>query len=204
MLGRSAGPGPLDAWCPHCRDRWGPEPGGWGPQAAGCAGWAAAAYRGPVRRSILAAKRGAPTAAAQLLVARCPAAILGRGNVVTWVPAHPRRALLTPDSGSVLAEALAQRLDLSAVALLHRSPLSRRQAGRAPEARRAAPERLGLRVAGGQAVARRRLEGARVILVDDVRTTGTTLDQAAWLLSRAGAAEVLAFVVAAVRSELDA
>ncbi|MDQ5848484.1 MAG: ComF family protein, partial [Pseudomonadota bacterium] len=43
---------------------------------------------------------------------------------------------------------------------------------------------------------RRALEGATVAVVDDVMTTGATLDEVAAALKRAGAARVLNWVVA--------
>jgi predicted amidophosphoribosyltransferase len=186
---------PLDAaWCVHCRDRWGPPPGGW-PAGGGCAGWAAAAYRGPIRRAILVAKRGAPAAATSLLLRRLPPGLVPPGAVVTWVPGHPLRTITAPDSGRVFAEALAHREEVEARPLLRRSPLGRRQAGRTEDDRRRDPARLGLRVTG-------RVPES-VVIVDDVRTTGTTLDHAARLLRGAGASRVFAIAVAAAPSLLE-
>ncbi len=44
--------------------------------------------------------------------------------------------------------------------------------------------------------ARRRLAGQRVLLVDDVRTTGATLEECAIALQKGGARQVMAFVLA--------
>lgn len=117
--------------------------------------------------------------------------VLPPGATVTWVPAHPRRAWLRPDAGRALAEAVADLHGLVMRPLLRRRPWGRRQAGRAAEARRSAPERLGF-------VVRRPVEGP-VVLVDDVRTTGATLDHVAALLTAAGASEVVGVVVAQAR-----
>ena len=46
-----------------------------------------------------------------------------------------------------------------------------------------------------------RMQGARVLLVDDVRTTGATLEHAARALRQAGAADVCALVLARTRAE---
>lgn len=178
----------LRAWCAHCADRCGPLAGPWRAVDGSCPGWAAALYSGRVRRAVLAAKRGAPAAAAELLLARWPAAIEVDGLVVTWIPAHPRRAIAGPDAGRVLAHAVGEELGAPVERLLWRTPWSRRQAGRDDASRRRAPQRLGLRAVGRAP--------ERVLLVDDVRTTGTTLDQAASLLRAAGAREVSAVTVA--------
>jgi predicted amidophosphoribosyltransferase len=191
----AAGSGVPATWCVHCRDRWGPPPGRWGPGPAGCEGWAAAAYRGPVRRGVLAAKRGAPAAAVELLLARLPPGTLPPGAEVTWVPGHPLRTIGGPDASRALADAIAAREGLVARPLLRRSPLGRRQAGRTDAVRRARPERLGLAVVGAPV--------GPVVLVDDVRTTGTTLDHAAALLRAAGAPSVVAITVAAAPSLME-
>ena len=49
------------------------------------------------------------------------------------------------------------------------------------------------------ALQNRTLEGARLLLVDDVITTGATLDECAKVLNIAGAAEVLALTAARAR-----
>ncbi|MFT4034097.1 MAG: phosphoribosyltransferase family protein [Patulibacter sp.] len=141
-----------------------------------------------MRRAVLAAKRGAPEGIAELLLARLPAECLPREATITWIPAHPRRALLGPDAGETLALALARREGAPVDRLLRRSPLGRRQAGRDREQRRGAGERLGLRVRGRPPAA--------VVVVDDVRTTGATLDAAARLLHEAGARHVMGVTVA--------
>lgn len=178
----------LPGWCTHCVDRWGEVPGAWSANA-GCPGWAAAVYAGRVRRAVLAAKRGAPAAATGLLLARWPADVVAaEGLVVTWVPAHPRRAIAAPDAGRALAAAVAAQAGAPLQRLLWRTPWARRQAGRDDAARRRDPQRLGLRAVGRAP--------RRVLLVDDVRTTGTTLDHAASLLRAAGAIEVSGVTVA--------
>ncbi|MDQ8045225.1 MAG: phosphoribosyltransferase family protein [Solirubrobacteraceae bacterium] len=149
-----------------------------------------------MRRGILAAKRGGPQAATALLLRRLPPDLAPPGSIVTWVPGHPLRTVGAPDAGRALATAVAVRAGLPLRPLLRRSPLGRRQAGRSDLERCAEPHRLGLS-------ARPVPHGTSVVVVDDVRTTGTTLDHAAELLRAAGAAEVVAVVVAAAPSSLD-
>ncbi len=175
--------------------RWGPPAGGWAAGSDGCAGWAAAAYRGPVRRAVLAAKAGAPAAAVALLLERCPTGLVPEAAEVTWVPGHPLRTIRAPDGGRALASALGEREGLAVRRMLDRSPIGRRQARRSPDERRANAHRLGLRVVGRP--------GRCVVIVDDVRTTGATLDQVAALLVAGGAQSVFAVTVAAAPSEID-
>ncbi|MDO9397821.1 MAG: hypothetical protein Q7T71_14840 [Herbiconiux sp.] len=131
-----------------------------------------------------------------LLLARWPPGRLPAGTLVTWVPGHPLRTFAAPDSGRALAAALAGREDgVEHAALLSRSPLGRRQARRDAADRRAGATRLGLRAVGTP-------RGA-VVLVDDVRTTGASLDHASRLLLEAGATSVFSITVAAAPAELD-
>jgi predicted amidophosphoribosyltransferase len=185
-----AEPDGLRSWCTHCRDRWGVVPGWWQPEPGGVPGWAAAAYAGPVRRAVLAAKRGAGEGLCELLVARLPIDCLPRDAVISWIPAHPRRALLAPDAGAQIARALATREGLPRARLLRRSPLGHRQAHRDRDERRDQGRQLGLHLRG------RGPAPAAVVLVDDVRTTGATLDEAARVLREAGTRHVIGVAVA--------
>lgn len=111
-------------------------------------------------------------------------------DLVTWCPAsRSRRRQRGFDQSELLARAVAHRLGLPCRATLRRLDRSSQTAkGRSA------------RLAGPKLVARRRLRAApRVLLVDDVTTTGATLGRAAQALRAAGAAEVHGLV--ATRAE---
>lgn len=107
-------------------------------------------------------------------------------DCVTWVPASPsRRKQRGFDQGELLARAIARRLRIRPKRLL-------RRADDDPQTRR---DRQG-RVVGPQfrsSGARLRSE-PRVLVVDDVSTTGTTLRCAAVLLRARGAGAVYGLV----------
>lgn len=123
-------------------------------------------------------------------LARGMAALVTAGevDVVTWAPTTPARLRARGfDQARLLARGVARRLGLPCRPLLRRRP-GPGQTGRNAVARYGGPE----------FAARRRLDGARVLLVDDVVTTGATVSAAARALRSAGAAEVR--VVAAART----
>lgn len=114
------------------------------------------------------------------LVAACPA------DLVTWVPAsRAGRRARGFDQGRLLARVTAQATALPARRLLRRGR-DRPQVGRAQAARRAGPD-LSARGPGG----------ARVVVVDDVITTGSTMVAAARALGSAGWRPVAGVAVAA-------
>lgn len=103
-------------------------------------------------------------------------------ELVTWAPTTgERRRRRGFDHGEVLARAVARRLGVPTRALLRRVEGSA-QTGRPASERRSA---------GPVFTPRRRLApGTRVLVVDDVVTTGTTLRAAVAALRRAGAVVV--------------
>jgi len=111
-------------------------------------------------------------------------------DLVTWVPATPqRRRRRGFDQSELLARAMARRLRLRPVSLLrrvdHRAQTSRDLAGRIEGPR-------------FQAQRRRPLAQGRVLLIDDVSTTGSTLASAAATLARSWQITPSAAVVAKV------
>ena len=107
---------------------------------------------------------------------------LTRGRTLVAVPLHrSRRRERGFDQAERLAGALARRLELPiARCLVRRGPISRQVgAGRRTRLSRGRLEFAASRVAPD-----------RVLLVDDVHTTGATLDACAAVLCRAGAASV--------------
>ena len=116
------------------------------------------------------------------LVARRDGGLL---DVVTWVPTTAaRRRARGFDQGRLLAVAVARRLGLPCRPFLRRLP-GPSQTGATRSARLAGP-RLALRVR----------PPPRVLLVDDVVTTGATLATAAFVLRDGGVATVAAVVAA--------
>ena len=105
-------------------------------------------------------------------------------DAVTWVPCSPsRRRGRGFDPSELLARALARRLRLRASRSLRRTD-DEPQTSRSHEGR----------LRGPQLSALRRLHAPRVILVDDVCTTGSTLRAGAVALRAAGAVSIVAIV----------
>ncbi len=120
--------------------------------------------------------------------------VLSGADAVVPVPLHPWRALRR---GFNQADDLAQHLGLPVWRALRRARHGPPQAG-LPAARRHTNVRQAFRLARRLSPSgwRRHLAGRTVVLVDDVMTTGATLDACARVLSDAGVRTVRALTVA--------
>lgn len=154
--------------------------------------WAPLAYDGPARALVTALKFHGALPVAQLMAAQIAASApreLLADAVLVPVPLHPaRRRARGFDQAALIASALAQRTRLPVAACLRRVGRPTRQLGADRTTRRAAAERQQLRVCGPVP--------ERAVLVDDVHTTGATLDACARALRRAGARQVVALTYA--------
>ena len=107
-------------------------------------------------------------------------------DVVTWAPVSRKRLRQRGyDQARLLAERLAAELGLSCVQLLEKTADTPAQSGLRDPARRRANVAGVYRAKPGAAVA-----GRRILLVDDVFTTGSTLSECARTLLMAGAERV--------------
>lgn len=177
---------PEGAPCPECVELLLPAPVP--PPPAGLdALHAALVYEGAGRLLVRSVKyRGARAAVgwlAEAMVRRVPP---GHGcDAVTWAPtSSSRRHDRGFDQSELLARAVARRLQLPVGATLRRRP---------------GPPQTGLAAAGRAQVefcSHRRVRHRRLLLVDDVATTGATLAAAARALRDGGAEAVVGCVAA--------
>ena len=113
-------------------------------------------------------------------------------ELVTWVPISPIRKLLRGyDQDQLLAEVIARELGLECVPLLKKIRHNRPQSGIEGYARRRANVMGAYRPVNAD-----RICGMRILLVDDILTTGATLGECARELLTAGAKEIHCAVVA--------
>lgn len=156
-------------------------------------------YAGAARDSFLRFKFREQTGYAKVygrLMAACVAENLsGRYDLITWVPLSKGRLKSRGyDQARLLCEAAALELGAEAVPTLQKYRDVPAQSGVGDAAKRRANIRGVYRVPNPELVADR-----RVLLVDDILTTGSTLDECARTLLEAGAREVLCATLARTR-----
>ena len=153
-------------------------------------------YEDAVRESLLRFKfHGAQSAAEGYgeLLARCAAEELGgQFDTVTWVPVSKKREHERGyDQARLLAKATAKALGLPLTPTLHKQRNTQPQSGTGDAAKRRA------NITGAYRMKRSAdVTGKRVLLIDDVVTTGATLSECARVLGKAGAEQVVCATVA--------
>ena len=111
---------------------------------------------------------------------------------ITWVPLSRRRLRRRGyDQAELLAKLIAKHLGQSPVRLL------KKQRDTPPQSKTGSVEKRRANIAGAYACLRPELvQGKQVLLVDDIVTTGATLSEAARVLKKAGAKEVICATLA--------
>jgi predicted amidophosphoribosyltransferase len=149
-------------------------------------------HRGPGRGFLHALRETAPERAAGWALAL----LRRRGHLESWRGEGVELVVNAPQrvggrSGlAVVAERVAQEIGAQFVPRAFRKSSRRTQHGKAAEARMDTPPFLELTLPDDL------VRGREVLVLDDVNTTGTTLDLCAWRLREAGASRVRRFALA--------
>ncbi len=158
-------------------------------------------YQDNVRRSLLKYKfygrRNYAVSFGRLLSMKLLRENRARADVVTWIPiSEKRRRKRGFDQVELLAQHMAPELELPAVPLLWKKRDNRQQSRIVGHAQRRA------NVLGAyEAINREQIAGKRILLLDDILTTGATAGECARMLLEAGAKEVHFAAVAAARKK---
>lgn len=160
-------------------------------------------YEDNARRSLLRYKfRGARSYAkgyGRLLAMKLLESHSDGFDLLTWVPVSPLRKLTRGyDQVELLADAVGQELGVTPVRLLRKIRHNRPQSGIVGEAKRRANV-LGVYQVENPDL----LKGKRIVLLDDIITTGTTAGECARVLLTAGAKEVHCGAVAIARHQAN-
>ncbi len=156
-------------------------------------------YEGDVRESLLRFKfhgaTGYAGAYARLLADCIRRYLAGRYDLISWVPLSKGRLKERGyDQSMLLAMSTALELDDVAVSTLKKVREVEKQSTVGSEEKRRA------NIMGAYAVEDAELiAGKRILLIDDIVTTGSTLSECAGTLRAAGAAEVVCVAVARTR-----
>lgn len=156
-------------------------------------------YEDDVRESLLRFKFNGATGYCKTygkLMAECIGEQLeGRYDLISWVPLSKKRLRERGyDQAKLLSDALAAELGGESIGTLKKiRHVAKQSTMGSPEKRRA-------NISGAYAaIDSRFIEGKRILLIDDIITSGSTLGECARTLRQAGAAEVLCATVARSR-----
>lgn len=155
-------------------------------------------YRYPVDELIQAFKYNRRQGLSAFFSVRLEAVVqsdkfLRSADMIVPIPLHPlKRWWRSYNQSALLAESLAKESGLGVAYLLRRNRMTRTQTRLSPKAR--------LKNVQGAFSLRNKVEssiiaGKKLILIDDVITTGSTLDAAAKVLLDAGASQIYGLVV---------
>ena len=152
-------------------------------------------YHGSVKDSLHRYKFSGATAYADIyseFIVKCIDENQISCDSITWVPLSRRRLRKRGyDQAELLAEEIGKRLGLPPVRLL------KKQRDTRPQSKTGSVEKRRANIADAYVCLHlEQAAGKRILLVDDIVTTGATLAEAAGVLMKAGAVEVLAATVA--------
>ncbi len=151
--------------------------------------------RDSIRRYKFGGRRGYAGAYGKLVAGAVRTHLAGKYDVISWVPlSDKRRRERGYDQAFLLATATALELGDVAVETLRKVRHVDAQSGLVEDAARRANVKNAYQVVDPELV-----EGRRVLLVDDVVTTGSTLSECARTLLAAGALNVVGATLARAR-----
>lgn len=152
-------------------------------------------YHGAVRNSMHRYKFGGAAAYGKIygeFIAKCIDENKISCDSITWVPLSRRRLRKRGyDQAALLAEAVGKRMNLRPVRLL------KKRRDTPPQSKTGSAAKRRANAAGAYVCLRPELvSGRRILLVDDIVTTGATLSETAGVLKKAGAREVIGVTLA--------
>ncbi len=158
-------------------------------------------YEEPIRSAILRFKfHGMQSYAKQFAVwmaARAGEELKGKYDLVTWVPCSRRRRWERGfDQSELLARALAKELGAEVCPLLQKHRHNRKQSKIKGAARRRANVQGVYRP-----LAPEKIRNRRILVVDDIVTTGATMEECGKVLLLHGASQLVCAAIAIARSD---
>ena len=158
-------------------------------------------YNGSVRKSLLrykfSGRRNYAVSYGRLLAMKLQREYPDGFDILTWIPISPLRRLRRGyDQVELLAHAVGRELEILPVRTLTKTRNNPPQSGIIGHAERRANV-LGVY----RAVEPEQFRGKRVLLLDDIITTGATASEAARVLLTAGAKDVICAAVAAAENK---